>query len=281
MSVVTISRTPASYGDEVARVVAQRLGYRLIERADLVRLASEIGGAGAWERTPELGERAPSFWERMNEERRRYASVLRSAVLRLASEDDVVIVGLGAGQLLRNLHSVLRVQVVAPTGVRIDRILANGLGEAKAPSTRDQARQILLAADRESAGYIRYLFNVDMKDPEQWDLVLNTGRFSAEEAAEMVVAAIERQLTLQTPSDERRLADLSLASRVESALFSESSPVWVSGLKVTGENGMIILDGEVIADEDRELAEQTVRAVEGVVGVDNQLRIQPPPLTGI
>ena len=102
MAVITISRHPGSLGDTVARALAERLHYRLVERGELVRLAERIGGPDiAWDRSPELRERSPSFWERLNEERRRYASVLRRVTTYLAEEGDVVIVGLGGGQMLK------------------------------------------------------------------------------------------------------------------------------------------------------------------------------------
>ena len=41
------------------------------------------------------------------------------------------------------------------------------------------------------------------------------------------------------------------------------------------------LEGEVITEEDRETVEQVVRAIEGVRAIDNDLRVQPPPLTGM
>jgi osmotically-inducible protein OsmY len=41
------------------------------------------------------------------------------------------------------------------------------------------------------------------------------------------------------------------------------------------------LEGEVITEDDREAVEQVVRAIEGVRMVDNDLRVQPPPLTGM
>src|ERR671926_1296077 len=130
MGVITISRVPGSSGDTLARALAERLQYRLVERAELVQLAETIGGADvAWERSPELRERSPSFWERLNEERRRYASVLRRVTSHLAEQDDVVIVGLGAGQLLKGLGNVLRVQVVAPPEVRLERVMQRGHDE--------------------------------------------------------------------------------------------------------------------------------------------------------
>src|SRR5213594_4227854 len=127
MAVITISRHPGSLGDTIARALAERLHYRIVERHELIRLAERIGGSDvAWERAPELGERSPSFWERLNEERRRYASVLRRVVVNLAEQDNVVIVGLGSGQLLKGMGHVLGLQIVSPLEVRLQNIMAEG-----------------------------------------------------------------------------------------------------------------------------------------------------------
>src|SRR5260370_40805513 len=111
MAVITISRNPGSLGDTIARAMAERLNYRLVERRELIQLAERIGGSDvAWDRAPELRERSPSFWERLNEERRRYASVLRRVTTQLAEEDGVVIAGLGAGQLLKGFSNRVQLQ---------------------------------------------------------------------------------------------------------------------------------------------------------------------------
>src|SRR5437868_12147705 len=143
MAVITISRHPGSLGDTVARGIAERLQYRLVERSELVQLAGRIGGPDvAWDRAPELRERSPSFWERLNEERRRYASVLRRVTTQLAEDDDVVIVGLGSGQLLKGLSNVLRLQIIAPTDVRLERVMERGFDDVPGPLSRDQARDL-------------------------------------------------------------------------------------------------------------------------------------------
>src|SRR3979490_1881619 len=127
MAVITISRHPGSLGDTVARALAPRLHYRLVERGELVHLAERIGGPDvAWDRSPELRERSPTFWERLNEERRRHARVLRRVTTHLAEEGDVVIVGLGAGQMLKGLGNVLRLQIIAPMDVRTERVTQPG-----------------------------------------------------------------------------------------------------------------------------------------------------------
>jgi len=273
MGVITVSRHPGSLGDTLARSLAERLQYRLVARGELVQLAERLGGSDiAWDRSPELRERSPSFWERLNEERRRYVSVLRRAVTLLAEEDDVVIVGLGAGQFLRGLSNVLRLQVIAPPDVRLQRVMERGFDDVEGPLSRDKARELIRKADQNSAGFLRYLFNIDWMEPQHWDLVINTGRFSVQEVTTMVAAIVESGILEPSASDRQRLANLALASRIEATVLSDPS-VWVNGLKVMAQDGRVRLDGEVITEDDREAVEQVVLAIEGVRLVENDLRV--------
>ena len=281
MAVITISRHPGSLGDTIARSLADRLSYRLVERAELVQLAERIGGSDvAWDRAPELRERSPSFWERLNEERRRYASVLRRVTTQLAEEDDFVIVGLGAGQLLRGLSNVLRLQIIAPMEVRLERVMERGFDDVAGPLSRDRARDLIRSRDRDSSGYMRYLFNIDWLEPQHWDLVINTGRFSVDESIEIITSLIRSGVLEPSALDRLRLGNLALASRVEATVLGDPT-VWVNGLKVVAQDGRVKIEGEVITEEDRDAVEQVVRAIEGVRQIDNDLRVQPPPLTGM
>jgi cytidylate kinase len=281
MAVLTISRHPGSLGDTVARALAERLNYRLVERGELVHLAERIGGPDvAWDRAPELRERSPSFWERLNEERRRYASVLRRVTTHLAEEGDVVIVGLGAGQMLKGLGNVLRLQIIAPMDVRMDRVMERGFDDVAGPLSRDKSRDLIRASDRDANGYMRYLFNIDWMDPQNWDLVVNTGRFSVEQTLDVVQAVVVSGALEPTVLDRQRLASLALASRVEATVLGDPT-VWVNGLKVVAQEGRVRIEGEVITEEDRDAVELVVRQIEGVRLIENDLRVQPPPLTGM
>jgi cytidylate kinase len=281
MAVITISRHPGSQGDTIARALAERLQYRLVERSELIRVAERIGGTDvAWDRAPELRERSPSFWERLNEERRRYASVLRRAITQLAEDDDVVIVGLGGGQLLKGLSNVLRLQIIAPMDVRLERVMERGFDDVAGPLSRDKARDLIRRSDRDIGGYMRYLFNIDWLEPHHWDVVINTGRFSVSQTVEMVAAIVDSGMLEPSTLDRQRLANLGLASRVEATVLGDPT-VWASGLKVVAQDGRVRIEGEVITEEDREGIEQIVRGIEGVRHIENDLRVQPPPLTGM
>jgi cytidylate kinase len=281
VAVITISRHPGSLGDTVARAVAERLQYRLVERGEFVQLAERIGGSDvAWDRAPELRERSPTFWERLNEERRRYASVLRRVATQLAEEDDVVIVGLGGGQLLKGLRNVLRLQIIAPAEVRLQRVMERGFDDVPGPLSRDRARDLIRARDRDVTGYMRYLFNIDWLEPDHWDMVINTGRFGVAETVDIIAAIVDSGALEPSIVDRQRLANLALASRVEATVLSDPT-VWVNSLKVLAQEGRVRIEGEVITEEDRDAVEQVVQTIDGVRHIDNDLRVQPPPLTGM
>jgi len=159
-------------------------------------------------------------------------------------------------------------------------VMERGFDEIKGPLTRDRARELIRHSDRESTGYMRYLFNIDWMDPQHWDLVINTGRFTVPESVELIKAIVDSGVLAPSALDRQRMANLVLASRVESTVLNDPS-VWVNGLKVVAELGDVRLEGEVITEDDRDTVEQVVRAIEGVRSIDNDLRVQPPPLTGM
>jgi hypothetical protein len=158
--------------------------------------------------------------------------------------------------------------------------MERGFDDVTGPLSRDKARDLIRSADRDSAGYMRYLFNIDWMDPQHWDIVLNTGRFSVEQSVEIVAAIVESGALEPTVLDRQRLANLALASRVEATVLGDPT-VWVNGLKVVAQDGRVRIEGEVITEEDRDAVEQVVRLIEGVRAIDNDLRVQPPPLTGM
>jgi cytidylate kinase len=279
MPVVTITRQLGSEGDAIGRALAERLGYRYLDKLGVADVMRAYGGdiePGA----PEIEEKQPSFWERLNEERRRHNIMLRCAVSSFALDDNCVIVGVGATVLLRSLGHVLKVLTIAPTEVRQERVMVTGAPDRPGPLDRDSAHELIRARDRQTAGYLRYLFNVDYLDPKLYDLVLNTGRWSVQSASAYLSELVTLPEVSRTPESTERLHNLALGSQVEAALINNAG-IWVHGLRVTADRGEVTMTGEVITDEDRDIAEEAAGAVPGVRGVINELRIQPPPLTGM
>jgi cytidylate kinase len=278
MPTVTIARQLGSLGDEIGHALADRLGYRFLDHHALLDSIGEFGDIEP--NAPEIAETRPSFWERLNEERRRHAIIVRCGVYGFARDNDAVVVGLGANHLLRGLSHNLRVMTVAPVDVRVDRIAEKGVQGRSGPLSREDAAELVRRSDRERSGYIRYMYNADFTDVHQYDLMVNTRNLSIDQAVEFVAYTLERAEITATAVSLQTIEDLALASRVEAVLISNAG-IWIHGLKATAERGLVTITGEVITDEDREFAEEAARAVEGVRLVMNELRIQPPPMTGI
>lgn len=279
MPVVTVTRQVGSDGDAIGRALAERLKFRYLDRQSIVDEMRAYGG-DIEPTAPEIQEKQPSFWERLNEERRRHSIMLRSAVYSTAHEDNCVIVGVGASMLLKGLSHVLKVLTVAPRDVRVQRIMEQGTAEGAGPVDEEAARELLRARDHDTAGYLRYMFRVDYMDPQLYDVVLNTSRWSVSSAAEHLSRLLELPEIAKNAESSQMLDDLALGSLVEARLVNNAG-IWIHSLKATAERGEVTITGEVITDEDRDVAEEVARAVPGVLSVINDLRIQPPPLTGM
>lgn len=280
MGVITISGLPGALGEDLAAALAEQLHYRLVDRSELMRSAQQLVTSDlGWECSPELRERPPSFRERFSSERLRYASLLRRMTIDFAQQDDTVIVGLGAGQFLRGLRQVLRVLVVAPEEVRMERIMECGFEQTAGPLTRAQARDLQHRRERESAAYIRDLFHVGWLEPSNWDLVLNTGSFSVVESAQLVSRIVEAEILEPGATDRRRLADVVLASRVESALRNNRN-VWVDDLRVEAHEGRVCIEGVVFTEDERNAVKRIACSVDGVQAFESDLRFQPLFLAG-
>jgi cytidylate kinase len=279
MPIVTVTRQLGSEGDAIGRALAERLSFRYMDKDSIVQ-AMRVYGGEVEPGAPEIQEKRPGFWERLNEERRRHSIMLRSAVYSFALEDDCVIVGVGASMLLKDLSHVLKVLTMAPFETRVERVMQHGSPERPGPLSREAATEMVRARDREVAGYLRYMFNLDYTDPKHYDLVLNTGRWSVQAAVEYLSAVVNLPEISKTVESTARLEDLALASLVEASLVNDPA-VWVHGLRATAERGDVTITGEVITDEDRDAAEEIATSVQGVHSVVNELRIQPPPLTGM
>jgi cytidylate kinase len=271
MAVITFSREAHSGTQDLARVLAQRLGYRFVGRDDLTREVTARSGVQREPQTVESEGRALSMWEQFGEQltgdREAYVAALKAVITELALADNVVIVGHGAGQFLKGMRTVISVFVVAPMQDRVVRLQADGVTDAA------EARKLIDQQDRESAAYLRYLFGIDWLDAHQWDLIVNTGRASTEATLEMLAHYTRRLVRDQT--EQVDLNRRQIASRIEEVLLADTS-LGVDKLHVQFESTTLVLEGEALAAEDRQRAEATARALAPDAQVDNRVVVRPP-----
>jgi len=213
MAIVSVSREEGSWGGDVARDLATRLGYRLLDKKALLEEEEAYGGIS--EGAPELLEKQPGLLERLNQERHRYSVLLRTVVYDVALRDNVVFLGRGTGMLLRDVDHALGALFIAPVPARVARIMERGAGGRPGPMTKEQAEEIVRRSDRDRANYHRYLFQADWLDPACHSVVMNTAVIEVPAAVDIVIKMIESGAYDQTPSSRAKLEQLARQSKDE------------------------------------------------------------------
>jgi cytidylate kinase len=271
MAVIAFSREAHSGTRDLARQLAGRLGYRYVSRDEVTKVVKARTGLDRVPQAVESEGRALSIWEMLGEQftgdRETYVSALKAVITDLALQDNVIIVGHGAGLFLRDVPTAIRVLVVAPVEHRVERLLEEGTEDAAS------ARKIVDKQDRESGAYLRYLFGINWQDPHEWDLVINTGRTSMQATLDMLTNYA--QSLVRSLAEETDLRLRQTASRVESALLGDET-LGVDKLLVAFDDNRLVLRGEALAEEDRARAEATARELAPGATIDNKILLHPP-----
>ncbi len=192
MNVVTVSREYGAGGGEVARRLAEALGWELLDR-ELLHQAAAV------EHVPDadlerLDEKAVSTADRfrLHPPHQQYIHGLTEAARQAAARGNVILVGRGARQLLGDTSDAFHLRLVAPREWRVQRMATL---EGAAPE-RVLAR--CLEVDRTRERFTKYFFGASALQPDQYDLVVNTGRVPLDDVV-AVVAALLRNDGVQAP----------------------------------------------------------------------------------
>ncbi|HEU5431842.1 MAG TPA: cytidylate kinase-like family protein [Thermomicrobiales bacterium] len=213
MRAVTISREYGS-GGEIAGRLANRLGWRLVDHELVVRLAHALGETEA--EAEALDEHAEGFLWRMleglryaapwtmvdqprsiEEQQRRHREALTSVIQAAAALGDVVIVGRGAQAILADRRDVLHSRIVAPLPARIAYVVR------RENLTPEAARARILTIDRDRARYLQEAEHVRPDDAHLYDLTINTGALTLDDAVDLIVLALRcKARLLHVPADQ-------------------------------------------------------------------------------
>jgi len=269
MPIVTLSHEIGAGGPEIGQKLAQRLGLHYVDQELISEAALRYGLLE--EKLSSLDESKPSLFERFDAETRRYITVLQTALYEFAEKDRVVLMGRSGQYLLRGIPHVFRVRVMAPFDLRVKRLgkrLSEQMGEHTNPRmVHDMARR----DDMEKAGRMRYLYEVDVRDPALYDLVLNTEKLSIDASVELIAGVLQRPDMATTPAGQEIVADRALASRVQAALASNPETRRYRMI-VEAKTGVVTLEGTGAMDE----AVDVARGVVGVRDVKTQQMDIPP-----
>lgn len=270
MSIVAISQTFGSLGDEIARELAETLSYAFADREIILRAANRFGEPVA--ELEHATEERPTLWDRLRETQRRYLAYVEAAIWELAAWDNVVLLDRGSPIVLREVRHALRVRITAPERLRAKRVeLQQGL-------ISGAAVRLVRQSDRERASRVKFLYHVDWDDPLLYDLVLNTERLAVKEAIRLIYLALQHKGCQPTTDSRAEVNDRSRTARAEAALLMNplTRPFQ---LFVSSNDGDLTLRGWVRREEERKTAEEIVAKVPGVTRVLNEIGLADTPRT--
>jgi len=201
-----MSACDGAAGEDIAPLVADRLGYHVVDEQVIARAAAEAGvaahvaaeveqrrslaarlldsaalaglgmGTSGLTGLPaiDLDELAPSA--------DRLRALIRGAIEDIASEGNVVIVAHAASFALGARPGTLRVFVTASLETRRQRVAS-----ARSVNAAD-AEHLVARGDRNRADYLKRFYRVT-EQPTDYDVVINTDTLTADEAADLIVQA--------------------------------------------------------------------------------------------
>ncbi len=201
LPVITISRQYGSGGHEVGERLAQKLNLPFYDKA-LIAMAAKQSGfseevfADADEKATSsllysmvmgnygFGTRIPGLNEMPINDK---LFIIQSDIIKAAAEKGpCVIIGRCADYILREFPRCLNVFIHADKAARVERIVSKKLCEEK------KAPDFITKKDKQRANYYNFYSNKRWDDLNNYDLTIDTSKFTVEQAVELIEDAAKR-----------------------------------------------------------------------------------------
>lgn len=194
LRVITISRQSGSGGHTLATRLAEKLGFECIDRQILDYIAQSTNARKRL--IASLDEKTRSGVDLWVEgilrgryvDQSEYVHWLVKSVTAMAEHGDAVILGRG-GNVILGARGGLHVRVVAPRDIRI----ANLVNHRRMPLA--EARQWVEESDVQRRKFHWENFGADIDNPEDYDLMINTGTNSLADAETVILDLWRRRMS--------------------------------------------------------------------------------------
>ncbi|MBT8391269.1 MAG: cytidylate kinase-like family protein [Ignavibacteriaceae bacterium] len=238
----------------IAEILAERLGYECVSREILLKASKEFN-------IPEVVLNhamydAPSFLDRIKHGKKKYIAFIRRAFLEYIQKDNIVYHGLAGQFLTSGLFNVLKVRITANMNYRV--VIVQNRDNVD----EEKARQILQSLDEARKKWSMYLYGIDSRSPELYDVVLHVDCIEAEHAADILYKIANRPCFQTTSESKRKLKDMIIAAQAYS-MVADKFP----NANVKCENGVLLISVESSLSAERALAKNFNKLLKNIEGV--------------
>jgi cytidylate kinase len=212
MPVITISRQFGAAGAPVGRILAERFGSEMLDRAIVAQVALRAGIAEQELET--YDEKLPTVWQRVASAlaaspepampgvtfsaslapmsvHERLVEITRTVIEEAADTGNTVILGRGGAFILADRPDGFHVQLHASLEARV-RYLLSRVEEIPAEARLEEKalRELCNTVDAARAAYIRDVFGADWRDVTHYDLAIDSGQLGVEKTADLIERAV-------------------------------------------------------------------------------------------
>jgi CheY-like chemotaxis protein len=229
MAIVNVFSGSHCHGDEICRLVAEKLGYEPIEDKLIDETAKRFNLSSEKLRRTITGP--PPFWNNFTHEREKNLACLKVVLAEIFQDDDKIIHGFVGHLIPRDIQHVLDVCIIANFPHRVQQAAKNlGVSEK-------EAAKIIQKDDEERLQWTQLILEKTPYDESLYDLMVPMQETSVEEAANLICdTATSEPIKTTTAVSLLAVRDFLLAARINLALAKANHIV-----DVTAKHGEVTL----------------------------------------
>ena len=199
--IITIARQYESMGSEIGQKLSEITGIPVYDKEALVNIAEEHGiPRDTFEKADEQATSSFLYSLAMSNYSGsvihfgthddiltdRVFNIQSAEIKKIAEAGDGIIIGRCADDVLSGCEGLLRVYIYAPIEKRIENY------KNSFPGTDDgAARKAILKTDKKRASYYNFYTGKNWGDPQNFDLMIDSGRFGIEGSARLIASSLE------------------------------------------------------------------------------------------
>lgn len=262
MSIITITDSSYSNGRQIAKSAAKRLNYEYADSENILPLVSKKFGVSESKLVRALKD-TPSNVGMFSKAKPEHIIFIETLITEYLLKNNIVYYGVVGLPLIQEVSHVLKVNIIANLESRIkNRIKLDNVSQ-------DKARKAVTKEDEQLKKWVEAVYNIDVTDPNLYDLVINIGHIKGddvEDALETIISTVEHKKFQPMTYSLRCMKNVAMSCRVRSTLADKDSK-----MQVKSDEGTVYIYTKAVKKkaQDKVLEmKQKVMRLEGVKHVE-------------
>lgn len=191
MSIIAITDSSYSKGRQIAKSAAKRLNYEYVDSENVLTLVSKEFGVSESKLVRALQD-TPSNVGMFSKAKPEYIIFVETLITKYLLKNNIVYYGVVGLPLIQEISHVLKVHIIANLESRIKNRMKLKLDNV----SQDKARKAVTKEDEQLKKWVEAVYNIDVADPNLYDLVINVGHIKGddvEDALETIISTVEHK----------------------------------------------------------------------------------------